>query len=236
MPASTPRPGRVVAQRVRLGRIRATGLLPLAALVGLVGAVAVGSTSTADLHRSNPMGTEPRSVETEMPRSVETEISKELHLWTTSSPPKGRSAGLAAAEAAGVLAGAASTFVPVEPYRAIDSRQFSNGDMFPGVEVWFDVWTDLAGKARIPSDIKAVVFNLTISNTLGTGGYLAVFPADLPWPGNSSINWSGPGLDLSNGGVVAVGNLTGPGQVSVYAGMVPNTRTFFMVDVTGYFV
>ncbi len=228
MPASTPRPGRVEAQRVRLGRIRATGLLPLAALVGLVGAVAVGSTSTADLNRSSTVGTEPLS--------VETEISKELHLWTTSSPPKGGSAGLAAADAAGGLVAAAATFVPVEPYRAIDSRQFSNGDMFPGVEVWFDVWTDIAGKARIPSDIKAVAFNLTISNTLGTGGYLAVFPADRQWPGNSSINWSGPGMDLANGGVVAVGNLTGPGQVSVYAGMVPNTRTFFMVDITGYFV
>lgn len=127
------------------------------------------------------------------------------------------------------------SFVPINPYRALDSRAYRDGDMFPGVEVYFTVWEDEGGVQRIPSDIQAVSYNLTVTNTMGVGGYLAVFPADIFWPGNSSINWFGSGLDLSNGGIVAVGDLSEPGQVSVYMGEVPNTATYFILDITGYF-
>lgn len=221
MSTSPPGPGSLA---------RARSVFPAAVVVGLVAALALGSTSIADWARAEPiLDPSPRRISV----SPQEEPAKVLNLRTESSPAKSDGAGVSAD---GDIASSTLSFVPVDPYRAVDSRLFNNGDMFPGVEVWFDVWTDTLGQERIPSDIKAVAYNLTVTGTVGSGGYLAVFPANLSWPGNSSINWFGPNLDLSNGGVVAVGNLTGPGQVSVYTGMVPRTATFFIMDITGYFV
>jgi len=209
---------------------RVRSLLPAAIVIGLVATLGLGSTSIADWARAEPTLDRSTSRSTS---SSQDEPQKALNVRTEASPAKSDSN---AVSATGEVASSALTFVPVAPFRAVDSRLFNNGDMFPGVEVWFDVWTDTLGEARIPSDIKAVAYNLTVTGTVGAGGYLSVFPANVSWPGNSSINWSGPNLDLSNGGVVAVGNLTGPGQVSVYTGMVPRTATFFIMDITGYFV
>ena len=39
---------------------------------------------------------------------------------------------------------------------------------------------------------RGAVINLTVTGTEGNGGFVAVFPAGIPWPGNSSINWFGP--------------------------------------------
>ncbi len=128
------------------------------------------------------------------------------------------------------------TFVPINPYRTFDSRPFADGFLFPGEEVYFEVITDVNGIPQIPEGATAVSYNLTATGTLGAEGYLAVFPADINWPGNSSINWFGSSLSIANGGVVALGNLDGPGQISVYCGGVPMTGTDFIVDITGYYI
>jgi hypothetical protein len=132
--------------------------------------------------------------------------------------------------------GSGGTFVPINPYRAFDSRPFADGFLFPGDEVYFDVITDVNGTPQIPQGATAVTYNLTATATLGAEGYLAVFPADINWPGNSSINWFGSNISIANGGVVALGNLDGPGQISVYCGGVPMTGTDFLIDITGYYI
>lgn len=132
--------------------------------------------------------------------------------------------------------GAGATFVPINPYRAIDSRAFVDGFLTPGDEVFFDVITDVNGVPQIPDTAVAVTYNLTATGTFGAEGYLAVFPADINWPGNSSINWFASGISLANGGVVALGNLDAPGQISVYCGNVAQTGSDYIVDITGYYV
>lgn len=128
-----------------------------------------------------------------------------------------------------------ATFTPITPYRAYDSRVYTDGLMLWGDEVYFDVLTDLGGNLRIPATAVAVTYNLTITGTFGGGGYLALFPPPGNWPGNSSINWWASGLDLANGGVVQLGFEDGPGQVVVSCGNVPNTATDFIIDITGYY-
>ncbi len=43
----------------------------------------------------------------------------------------------------------------------------------------------------------AVLVNLTVVNTNGAG-FIALFAADVTWPGNSNINWFGSGQVLAN--------------------------------------
>lgn len=127
-------------------------------------------------------------------------------------------------------------FVPINPYRTFDSRHYADGRLRAGDEVWFTVLTDEFDYPAIPDDAVAVTYNLTVTATAGVGGYLAVFPADISWPGNSSINWFASGLDLANGGVAAIGFLDAPGQLSIYCGGPPGVSTHFILDITGYFV
>ena len=127
------------------------------------------------------------------------------------------------------------TFFPINPYRAYDSRGYIDGYLLWGDGVFFDVITDVNGTPRIPATAVAVTYNLTVTTTSGSYGYLTVFPAGNPDPGSSSINWFAPGLDLANGGVVALGNRTAPGQIVVLAGFVPETGTDFIIDITGYY-
>jgi hypothetical protein len=98
-----------------------------------------------------------------------------------------------------------------------------------------DVVTDVDGQLMIPQDAKAVTYNLTIADTQGAG-YLGIFPANVDWPGNSSINWWQSGLLLANGGAVGLGvsfvtNLAG--SVALHAGGPGSTA--FIVDITGYY-
>jgi hypothetical protein len=51
---------------------------------------------------------------------------------------------------------------------------------------------------------RGAVINLTVTETEGTGGFVAVFPANVAWPGNSSINWFGAGQNLANSVTTAV--------------------------------
>ena len=129
-----------------------------------------------------------------------------------------------------------ATFVPIDPYRTYDSRAYPDGLMLWNDEIHFDVITDANGNLRIPSDAVAVTYNLTVTGTYGVKGFLALYPADIFWPGNSSINWFAPELDLANGGVVALGNYSGPGQIAVYCGNIFDTATDFIIDITGYYL
>jgi hypothetical protein len=126
-------------------------------------------------------------------------------------------------------------FVPINPFRAYDSRSYADGFMGGGDTVYFDVLTDQNGAAMIPADAVAVTYNLTATVTLNSG-FLAIYPADIYWPGNSSLNWTQTNQTLANGGTVAIGNLDGPGQVEVYCGPATYLGTDFIVDITGYYI
>jgi hypothetical protein len=148
--------------------------------------------------------------------------------------PAGTKEAPGAFETEGIAGG--YVFVPINPYRTFDSRDYADGYMLGGDTTWFDVLTDSHGTPQIPSNAVAVTYNLAIVDTSGSG-FLAIYPADINWPGNASINWTGPGTTLSNGGTVAIGYYTAPGQVEIYCGpALWTTGTDFVVDITGYYI
>lgn len=126
-------------------------------------------------------------------------------------------------------------FVPINPYRTLDSRAYSDGFMIGGDTWYFDVLTDANGVTQIPATAVAVTYNLAIVDTVGSG-FVAVYPADINWPGNASINWTTTGTTLSNGGTVAIGFLDAPGQIEVYVGPALPIGTDFVIDITGYYL
>ena len=125
-------------------------------------------------------------------------------------------------------------FVPITPYRNYDSRDYFNGRIAEADEQWGIVLTDEAGTQQIPSTAVAVTFNLTVTETIGSG-YLGAFPADALWPGNSTVNWTGSGATVANGGTVALGCLDSCGQMSVFMGGTEGASTNYIIDITGYY-
>jgi hypothetical protein len=79
----------------------------------------------------------------------------------------------------------------------------------------------------VPPVARAAVINLTITETEGAG-FVAVFPADTAWPGNSSINWSSPNQNLANTVITATDSF---GSIRVRAGA---NATHVIIDVQGY--
>jgi hypothetical protein len=75
------------------------------------------------------------------------------------------------------------------------------------------------------------VLNLTVTETEGaSGGFVAVFRAGIPWPENSSINWSGPNQNVANGVITA---LDDAGQITIRGGA---NRTHVVIDRIGWLV
>jgi hypothetical protein len=81
----------------------------------------------------------------------------------------------------------------------------------------------------VPGSAAAAVLNLTITET-ENAGFVAVFAANVAWPGNSSINWSQTGQNTANAVVTAVDPT---GQIKIRGAVSP---THVVVDVEGYFL
>jgi hypothetical protein len=82
----------------------------------------------------------------------------------------------------------------------------------------------------IPATARAVAYNLTIANTVGSG-FLSVNPGNAAAPGGSSINWFQSGISLANG---LVGSLDNNRQIKVFCG--GGGSTDFIVDINGYYL
>jgi hypothetical protein len=75
---------------------------------------------------------------------------------------------------------------------------------------------------------RSAVINLTIASTTGQG-FVAVFPGDIGWPGNSSINWSLPNSFIANGVITKVDPT---GKIKIRCGGAGTTHV--IVDRIGY--
>jgi len=121
-----------------------------------------------------------------------------------------------------------AAFHHIPPARAYDSR-LHDGPISGGQTRTISVASTTGGAALVPQTASAVVYNLTVADTVASG-FLGLFPAGTVWPGNSSINWFLTGEIVANGGIVALG---GDRQVNVICG---GGSTDFIVDVTGFFL
>jgi hypothetical protein len=79
----------------------------------------------------------------------------------------------------------------------------------------------------VPGFAKAAVINLTVTET-ELAGFVAVFGANVLWPGNSSVNWSVTGQNLANGVITAIDP---SGKIKIRGGVNP---THVVIDVQGY--
>lgn len=99
--------------------------------------------------------------------------------------------------------------------------------------------TRLAGGKVLPGDAgarvvdlgivgaKAAVINLTADQTEAFG-YFSVFPDGIPWPGNSSLNWSGAGVTIAN---TVIAPLSTTGRIKLRAG---ESAAHAIIDVQGF--
>lgn len=77
---------------------------------------------------------------------------------------------------------------------------------------------------------RGAVINLTLTQTSGSSGYVAVFPANVSWPGNSSQNWFAPNANVANTVISAVDPYC---QVKARGGENP---THVIIDRIGWLV
>ena len=112
-------------------------------------------------------------------------------------------------------------YLPAGPVRVYDSRTAS-GKLFPQQERNLQT-------GFLPEDlIIGVTHNLTVTQTEGAGGWLAMFPGDIDWPGTSSVNWFGPGQELANNAFLRIPE---SGFVTIRCGGQGPTQ--FVIDIMG---
>lgn len=119
-------------------------------------------------------------------------------------------------------------FHTITPARVYDSR-LGAGFISSGQVRTISTSTSTTSTPVVPAAARAVLYNLTVTNT-ASAGFLGLYPAGGTYAGNSSINWFGSGITIANGGMVGLG---GDRQVTVYCG---GGATDFIVDITGYFL
>ena len=112
-------------------------------------------------------------------------------------------------------------FVPLPAaIRDLNTRDTHSPKLQPGAEQ--------VVKLSVPGANRAAVFNITLTETEGVGGYVACFAADIAWPGNSSINWNGPGVDIAN---LVICSTDAGGNIRIRGGA---AATHVIIDTIGY--
>ncbi|MEU6865275.1 hypothetical protein ABZ924_18690 [Streptomyces sp. NPDC046876] len=119
-----------------------------------------------------------------------------------------------------------SHYTPYGPTRLLDTR---NGTGAPQGKVPAYTATQLkiAGNGAIPSNVTAVVLNLTVTNAT-SGGHITAYPNGSDRPTTSNVNFA-PGQTVPNLVIVPVKN----GYVDLYNGGWESVD--LIADVTGYF-
>jgi LPXTG-site transpeptidase (sortase) family protein len=124
---------------------------------------------------------------------------------------------------------AAGLFVPITPYRVVDTRQAGllnpSGDRLKPRTGW-TIDAVLAGRPGIPTIPPAASLNVTFVGT-NSAGYATVFAAGTERPAISSLNAASRNQTVANH-VIARSSQRG---VSIYT----STSAHVLVDVTGWF-
>lgn len=115
-------------------------------------------------------------------------------------------------------------FYTVEPCRVLDTR--STEILASGIPVA----VPLAGLCGVPESAKAVALNLTALNPTGNGN-IALWPADLPQPPTSAINFAA-GITRANNAILA---LAADGDIAAQAFVIGSGTVHLILDVVGYF-
>jgi hypothetical protein len=129
----------------------------------------------------------------------------------------------------GVIYGASATylpppqgFVPISPIPRVYNTRDGGLPKLANAE---ERIVSLA--PHVPATAQAAVVNLTVTATQA-GGYVAMFAADVPWPGNSSVNWTFTNENVAN---VVLTGIDAASRVRIRGG---GGSTHVIIDVLGY--
>jgi hypothetical protein len=134
----------------------------------------------------------------------------------------------------------AGGFVAIDPARAYDSRlaaYTTSGVLAPNTNRVVSVKDAHNGAGLVttadivPAGATAVTYNLTVTGTT-EANFIAVTPGGAASFTASTINWSGPGVSVANGGVC---KLDESRQLKVFMGDQPGSA-HIIVDITGYYL
>ena len=135
----------------------------------------------------------------------------------------------------------ASIFVPIDSYRAVDTRMGPDpGRLEVSETLTVTADEDFEGNQVIPDEATAVTFNITAVNTRGTG-FFQVTTARRELGNTSTVNWTSDGANVANSGVTAVfesQEINEPleNTFAVFIDGVPSASAHLVVDITGYYV
>ncbi len=121
-----------------------------------------------------------------------------------------------------------STFVPVEPFRVLDTRTGEGGVIARALNPGEAIRVPIAGRGSIPpAGVTAVAANVT-SVSATQPNFYTVYPGTTARPGTSNLN-SGPGRPVPNLVVMGVG---ADGTIEVFNS---HGIAHCLVDVFGYY-
>ena len=120
-------------------------------------------------------------------------------------------------------------FFTLTPCRVLDTRQAAGDHGGPALAAGAVRTFILAGRCGIPATATAVSVNLTVTQP-SEAGNLRVYPAGIPVPGASSINYAA-GQTRANNAITPVNAL---GEVAVRCDQ-SSGSVHFILDVNGYF-
>ncbi len=125
-----------------------------------------------------------------------------------------------AASAAVDVPSGATSFVPVQPCRVVDTRSASPLPSGSSLDI------AVAGRCGVGKDATAVAATIAVIDPAAPG-FATIFPEGSERPGTSTVNY-GTGQVVANSQLIALGE----GGLSVYS----LVATDVIVDITGYFV
>jgi uncharacterized repeat protein (TIGR01451 family) len=117
------------------------------------------------------------------------------------------------------------SFHTVPPCRLVDTRGADPPALVGAISRTFPV----AGRCQIPASAWAVSASITVTQPT-EAGHLRIFPAGIPLPFSSSVNY--PAAETRANNLTLF--LSAAGEASVFCGQAGGT-THFIMDVNGYF-
>jgi hypothetical protein len=129
---------------------------------------------------------------------------------------------------------AGSSFVALAPRRVYDSRRDPAGKIVRGTPRTLSVANEFqTTNSVVPAGATAIAYNLTITDTESSFGYLSVAPGGINPAAVSSINWSSAKASLANGLVVGINAAR---EINVLCDGNADAKTHLLIDVLGYYV
>ena len=120
-------------------------------------------------------------------------------------------------------------FYTLTPCRVADTREAVGPYGGPALVGMTTRTFVMAGPCSIPPEADALAINVTVTEPTAVG-YLTIYPAGVPLPLASTINYSA-GQTRANNAIVPLGPTD---AIAVYCAQ-PTGTTHFLIDVVGYF-